>query len=255
MTHPGPDRLVGVSLKMYLDLEQTRRWLAGIAALGRQWRSAAPGSRRHRVEVFVLPGYLSLTDAGDLLAGSAIRYGAQDVSSEARGPFTGEVAAEDLRALGCTVAELGHAERRRLFGEDDAGTAAKAAACLRSGLLPVVCVGEVSRGTAADAVARCRPQVAAVLDAVPDHADLVFAYEPVWAIGAAEPAGADHVVAVIDGLREMVAGRSGTVRFLYGGSAGPGTYGRLAGAVDGLFLGRFAHDLDALAAVVAEIAS
>ncbi len=246
--------MVGVSLKTYLDLEQTRNWLAGVAALGEQWGSTAPGTGRVSVDVFVLPGYLSLPDARDLLADSEVQYGAQDVSAQSRGPFTGEVLAEDLRALGCTVAEVGHAERRRLFGEDDAGTAAKADACVRAGLLPLVCVGEVSRSTAPDAVAACRPQLGAILEAVPDGADVVFAYEPVWAIGAAEPAGADHVVAVIDGLREMVAGRSGSVRFLYGGSAGPGTYRRVASAVDGLFLGRFAHDLGALAAVVDEIA-
>jgi triosephosphate isomerase len=91
------------------------------------------------------------------------------------------------------------------------------------------------------------------MKAVPDDAELIIAYEPVWAIGAEEPADADHVVGVTKAIRQMAEGRDGLTRILYGGSAGPGTYKMIADSVDGLFLGRFAHDLRNLKQVITEI--
>ena len=93
----------------------------------------------------------------------------------------------------------------------------------------------------------------AALSKIPDDADVILAYEPVWAIGASEPAGADHVVAVTQSLRALVAERKGRTRILYGGSAGPGTYEALKNGVDGLFLGRFAHDPRNLEKVIQEL--
>lgn len=134
----------------------------------------------------------------------------------------------------------------------------KAAAAVRGGLLPLVCIGEKGRsGVVSEgvgiAVRECEPQMRAVLEAIPGGSDVVFAYEPVWAIGAAEAAGADHVVAVVGALREVARGREGEVRFVYGGSAGVGTWEGLKGGVDGLFLGRFAHDVEDFMRVIEEV--
>lgn len=135
--------------------------------------------------------------------------------------------------------------------------ALKAKAAVRNGLIPLVCIGEKSQSSILSegvglAIRECRPQISAVLEAVSQDADVIFAYEPVWAIGADEPAGKDHVLAVVGELRKGIVEshpRKGEVRILYGGSAGVGTWGVLGGSgsggkgVDGLFLGRFGQDV------------
>ena len=162
------------------------------------------------------------------------------------------------------IVELGHAERRAApYNETDAMIAKKAVAAVRNNLVPLVCIGEKGKSSIMSegvgiALRECTPQVVSILDALPETASLILAYEPVWAIGAQEAASADHVLAVVETLREMVTRRvrrSGQVRILYGGSAGPGTWKSLKGMVDGLFLGRFAHDLEALKSVVEEVAA
>jgi triosephosphate isomerase len=234
--------VIGVSLKAYFGVGQTRRWLAAVAELSRE--AAHP-------ELWVAPSFLSLDAAWRILAGTQVGLAAQDVFWERGGPYTGEITAPMLAELGVAYAEVGHAERRRLFGEDDAITARKAAAAVRAGLVPVVCIGE----TGGDAAETCLIQAEAVLGALPEDADVIFAYEPVWAIGAAAPAPAGHVINVAERLRERFELRSGRTRLLYGGSAGPGLFASLAGAVDGLFLGRFAHDIHNLRSVLAEVNS
>lgn len=244
--HTG--RLVGVSLKMYLGLADTELWLGAVAEL------AGSTGVAERVDLFVLPSYLSIGAAGELLAGTGVRYGAQDVGWADAGAYTGEVSATMLREAGCSFVSVGHAERRRLFGEDDEVTARKAAAAARAGLVPVVCVGELAHGIVDDAATECLGQLEPVLAALPQDAEVVVAYEPVWAIGAAEPAAPGRVVEVARRLRPVLERRQGCSRLIYGGSAGPGLFAGLAEGLDGLFLGRFAHDVDNLAAVLAEVA-
>jgi triosephosphate isomerase (TIM) len=142
-----------------------------------------------------------------------------------------------LAELGCSYAEVGHADRRRLFGEDDATIAAKARAAARAGLTPVVCVGETERPTSGGAALACRAQIEPVLVAVEADADVVFAYEPEGAVGGDAPAPAEHVAHVAHELCAAFAGRPGRTRLLYGGSARPGLFASLAGYVDGLVLG------------------
>ncbi|GAA4662511.1 triose-phosphate isomerase [Kineococcus glutinatus] len=238
---------------MYFGLARTRSYLEAVAALG-------PHATACGVDAFVIPDFVSLAAGAELLAGSGIALGAQDAFWEDAGAYTGEVSPAVLAEAGCSMVELGHAERRRLFGEDDAVTARKAAAAARNGLVPLVCIGETTRdgeGAAAvsAAVAECRPQVESVLAAVPDDSEVVLAYEPVWAIGQPQPASADHVVAVTQQLRAIAGARTGTTRILYGGSAGPGLFASLAEGVDGLFLGRFAHDVAAFRDVITELAA
>jgi triosephosphate isomerase len=237
-------RLVGVSLKMYLGVEETRSWLQAVAPLARG---------RDGVELFVAPTFLCLAAARDVLAGTGVQLGAQDVFWEERGAYTGEVSPSMLREVGCRYAEVGHAERRRLFGEDDAVVARKAAAVAAAGLVPVVCVGEAERTDPAAAARACARQLDAVLPALPAAAPAVVAYEPVWAIGAPAPAPPAYVVEVARRLRPPLERRAAPTRLLYGGSAGPGLFGSLGGAVDGLFLGRFAHDVRNLRTILDEL--
>ena len=151
--------------------------------------------------------------------------------------------------------ELGHAERRRLFGETDETVALKAKAVVRNAMIPLVCIGERTQGTVPQAVEEVRPQIESILDVVPTGHEIIFAYEPVWAIGQPAPASAEYVVMVVQELRALcgMRGRGSEVRFLYGGSAGPGTFEGLREGVDGLFLGRFAHDVKNFFEVVGEV--
>lgn len=187
--------------------------------------------------------------------------GGQDCFWEELGAYTGEVSPLALREIGASIVELGHAERRDIFKETDAITAKKAAAASKQGLIPLVCIGEISApGQVASqaiglAVRECEVQIRAVLKALPAHAPVIFAYEPVWAIGKPQPAGVDHVSAVVAGIRAVIGKREGNVRVLYGGSAGPGLWGQggLGKAVDGMFLGRFAHEVEGVRKVVREV--
>ena len=154
--------------------------------------------------------------------------------------------------------EIGHAERRADFGETNEWVTKKAGAAARNGLIPLVCIGERAHHSVASAavgasIEECKPQVTSVLAAVPDDAEVILAYEPVWAIGAQEPAHADHVLNVTKQLRKLTAGRKGVTRIVYGGSAGPGTFAKIAEGVDGLFLGRFAHNIHNLKKVIEEV--
>lgn len=237
-------RLVGVSLKMYMDHARTLAWLGEVAALARDGRA-------DKVELFVIPDFLSLYPAAGVLEGTDVKLGAQDVFQEDSGAYTGEISAPMLAQAGCRYVEIGHAERRRLFGETDAIVAAKCAAALRAGVIPVLCIGEPEQGEPADAVAFCAAQLQVVFDAIPADGPLLVAYEPVWAIGASKPAAPAYIRNVARGLRPLLKDRP--ARLIYGGSAGPGLFTELEGTVDGLFLGRFAHDTAALATVLDEV--
>jgi len=207
------------------------------------------------VDVFVVPEFISLPAVAGLLKDMRIMVGAQDCHHEDKGAYTGEVSPASLREIGCKIVELGHAERRRMFGETDEITGKKAVSAARNGLIPLVCIGEKTKGSIELAVQECRVQVEAVVGALPADSELILAYEPVWAIGQPEPAAAEHVVGVTSELRKMVEKREGTTRILYGGSAGPGLFEKLVAGVDGLFLGRFAHNVEAFVKTIQEIAN
>lgn len=247
-----PAVMVGVSLKMYFGHRQARDWFAEVAGRLR----THPAVRSGDVGFFVIPTYPQLLPALDAFTGTPVRIGAQDVATADAGAFTGEVSAGELREIGVTLAEIGHAERRRLFGETDAITAAKAAAALRNGVTPVLCIGEVDELTATDAASAAVDQLARNLVDAPAGA-VIVAYEPVWAIGAPAPAPAAHIREVTLALRAALAAdpdRAGS-QVIYGGSAGPGLLTELGDSVDGLFLGRFAHEVDNLVAVLDEAAA
>lgn len=243
---PPRRRTVGVSLKMYFDLEKTAQYI-------RDCTSLSVHALEHNVDIFIIPDFLSLPAASTVLRLEApsIRLGAQDCFWEDHGAYTGEVSPAVLKNIGCSLVELGHAERRRLFGETDVQVAKKAQAVERNGMTPLVCIGEQVQGPVEEAAEECKPQIESVLNATEE--EVIFAYEPVWAIGQPVPASAEYVVAVVKTLRILCGERK--VRFLYGGSAGPGTFGAMSGGVDGLFLGRFAHDSERFREVISEVGS
>ncbi len=233
---------LGVSLKMYFDHETTLDWGRRVATL-----LASRSADVDAVEVVLLPSFPSLSELASVASGSGARLGAQNLAAEDAGAFTGEVSGRSLAQVGCSYVEVGHAERRRLFGEDDAVVGDKLAAAFRNGLVPILCVGEVEQDVPGSAADECRAQLAGSFARVAEEyagAPLVVAYEPVWAIGEDEPATTEHIVAMCRAIREWLDEHEPTreARVVYGGSAGPGLLGALGSAVDGLFLGRFAHD-------------
>ncbi len=217
MSRPRRRRLIGTSLKMYMGLAQTRAWVEGLAAIVR-------GGEYDAVDQFVIPNALSLSDCHAALRGTGVALGAQNLFWEDAGPYTGEVSAPMLVEAHCRYVEIGHTERRRMFGETDETIARKMAAAVRAGLIPLLCVGEREPGSPAAAVRACLRQVEAASAGLAGTPPLVVAYEPVWAIGAARPAEPDHIVAVAEGL-QAVLGEQPDFRLIYGGSAGPGTAG------------------------------
>jgi triosephosphate isomerase len=236
---------------MYFDLFNSIKYVQGVYQLdGLAWNE--------RVDLFVVPDFITILEAARILESSHIMLGAQDTFWKDDGPYTGEVSPRVLQQAGVKIVEIGHAERRAMFGETDEQVAQKAGAAARHGLIPLVCIGErthhnIASAAVGMAIEECRPQVMSVLAAVPDDVEVILAYEPVWTIGASKPADADHVVNVTKELRRMTEGRKGVTRIMYGGSAGPGTFAKIAAGVDGLFLGRFAHDIHNLKQVITEV--
>ncbi|MDQ0754064.1 triose-phosphate isomerase family protein [Arthrobacter sp. B3I4] len=236
---------IGVSTKMYLGYQESLRWLSEVRAVV-DARAALAGS--DRVRVFVIPSFPVLAEAKNILAGSPVLLGAQNCAW-ADGPLTGEVSPGMLAELGVSLVEIGHAERRALFGEDDDVVARKVRAAVDAGLTPLLCIGEPVRLSPEEAADFCLRQVGAAArgdDSLLPR--LVLAYEPVWAIGAEQPAEPGYVNEVVARIRERLGGRC---PIIYGGSAGPGLLPKLA-AADGLFLGRFAHDAANLGRVLDE---
>jgi triosephosphate isomerase len=194
------------------------RWAANAAlldALRAGWKAIAARG----LAVCVPFPYLGQTR--DLLAGSEIAWGGQDVSPHPSGAFTGDVAAGMLVDFGCRYVLVGHSERRQIHGETDEMVAAKAVAALKSGLIPVVCVGETlaerDAGQMEAVVGRQFDVAAAALGT--DLAKAVVAYEPVWAIGTGRTASPDQAQAMHAFIRaRLVAGSAADVSVLYGGS-------------------------------------
>jgi triosephosphate isomerase len=243
------ERLVGVGLKMYFGVEETLDWCRRIEAIA----SGHPAVSSGMVSIFVVPTFPLLAPVIAMLRDTPVAVGAQNLYWEDSGPFTGEVSGRVLAELGCAYVEVGHAERRRLFGESDDDVARKVEAAFRNGLCPVVCVGEPEPTNAMSAARECARQVESALSRIghdPMRGPVVVAYEPEWAIGAEEPASAEHIVELCTALKRAVGAAD---RLIYGGSAGPGLLEQLGDSVDGLFLGRYVHDPAALAAVLDEV--
>ena len=186
------------------------------------------------IDVAVFPPYVYLSDAARQLEHGRIKIGAQDVSAEGQGAFTGQVGAAMLKDVGCGYVIVGHSERRRLNHEDDGMVARKFAAAHRVGLIPVLCVGESleerESGMTETVVGRQLDTVI-TLHGVAGFSHAIVAYEPVWAIGTGRNASPEQAQAVHAFLRTRIAAHdakmAGQVRILYGGSVKGGNAAEL----------------------------
>jgi triosephosphate isomerase len=157
------------------------------------------------------------------LAGSAVAWGAQDVSAQESGAFTGEVSAGMLADFGCKYVIVGHSERRAYHGESNELVGKKALLAIQRGLTPIVCVGEtLEQREAGKTHVVVEAQLGAVMEAVGgDVGKLVLAYEPVWAIGTGKTATPEMAQEVHAQLRAQLGAHGATVQILYGGSMKP----------------------------------
>jgi triosephosphate isomerase (TIM) len=202
-----------------------------------------------QVEVVVLPPYTDLRSVQTLVDGDQllVKYGAQDVSTQDSGAFTGDISAAMLAKLGCSYVVVGHSERREHHEETDEVVNAKARKTLDAGMTPIVCVGEgLEVRQAGEHVSHTLAQVDGSLADIPAEqvASLVVAYEPVWAIGTGEVATPDDAQEVCSAIRDRIREVHGDaaadgVRVLYGGSVKAANVAGIMdkGDVDGCLVG------------------
>jgi len=196
------------------------------------------------VEKVLCPPFISLVPIKDLIKGSSIKLGAQNMYFEQKGAFTGEISPIMLVDL-CQYVILGHSERRSYFGETDKLINNKVKAAFGHGLVPILCVGEsLKKNEAGKTREVVKQQVTTALRDVNPSSSLVVAYEPVWAIGTGKAATAKQAVATIEFIRDVIATvwdrkTAQEVRILYGGSVTPRNISEFVAepAIDGALVG------------------
>ena len=246
--------LIAGNWKMYKTEEQAEEYIQ--ALLPRV--SAIDG-----VDVAVCVPFTALRAMIDSARGSRVEVYAQNMHQDPEGPFTGEISGAMLSELDARGVILGHSERRALFGETDKALALKVPAALDAGLVPILCVGESEQERDNDDTDRkLRQQVKDDLAAVPAErlAEVVIAYEPIWAIGTGRVATPEQAQEAIAFIRALVADRdreaSEQARILYGGSVKPENAAELLGLpdVDGALVGGASLEAESFAAIVSAAA-
>lgn len=232
--------------------------IAESVALARAIKEGFSGSANG--EVVVAPPFTALSAVGDALKGSAVRLAAQNMYSEDKGAFTGEISPVMLKDAGCACVIIGHSERRKFFSETDDGVNAKVKKALATGLRPIVCVGETDeervQGVTQSVVGR---QVRGALSGIEKLDNVVIAYEPVWAIGTgkvATSAQAEEVHAFVRGLiRELYGAAAEELRILYGGSVTKDNVAELAAMedIDGALVGGASLKPDGFLGIIAKM--
>ncbi len=223
MSKPSRTPLMAGNWKMNLNHQEAVVLVQKLA-----WTLADKKHDYSQVEVVVLPPYTDLRSVQTLVDGDQllVKYGAQDVSEHNNGAYTGDISASMLAKLGCSYVVVGHSERRQFHGETDELVSAKAHKALEGGMTPIVCIGEgLGVRQAGEHVAFTLKQLDGSLAgfSAEQVAELVVAYEPVWAIGTGEVATPDDAQEVCAAIRERVREVHGDaaadgIRVLYGGS-------------------------------------
>lgn len=257
MAHFARTPLIAGNWKMNMDHVQGITLLQKLA-----WTLSDAGHDFDRVETAVFPPFTDLRGVQTLVQGDDLKivYGGQDLSEHDEGAYTGEISGRFLARLGCRYVLVGHSERRTLHGEDDSLLNRKLQAAVRHGLIPVLCVGEgldIRRsGTHVDhTLAQVRAGLEG-LDAA-KAADIVIAYEPVWAIGTGEVAGPGDAQEMCAAIRAELANLYDTqlaagVRLLYGGSVKASNAAAILAEadVDGVLVGGASLDAAEFANIV-----
>jgi triosephosphate isomerase len=246
--------VIAANWKMHKTIEEAEAFLAEFLPRARAARTT---------EVVICPPYLALKAVVELCVQTRIGVAAQNMHEEPQGAFTGEVSAPMLREVGVDGVVLGHSERRTYFAETDEALARKVPVALDAGLRPILCVGETESQRDAEATEDVlRHQVEADLAGVAEErlAEVVIAYEPVWAIGTGRTATPEQAAEAIGFIRSLISSRSdeaaGSIRILYGGSVTPDNARELLGRpeIDGALVGGASLDPVTFAQIVSEAA-
>ena len=223
-------------------------------------RALLPKVSAARADVGVCAPFTTLAALVEETRGTGVAIYAQNMHEEPEGAFTGEVSAPMLTDLDVAGVVLGHSERRELFCETDKHLGLKVPVALEAGLQPILCVGETeAEREAGDTQRKLRHQVQEGLHNVDDArlAEVVIAYEPIWAIGTGQVATPEQAQEAIAVVRALVGGRSSEqaeqVRILYGGSVKPDNADELLVLpdIDGALVGGASLEVDSFAAIVA----
>lgn len=243
-------KIIAGNWKMNNDIAQTTALINGITA---QVASA-------KAVVIVCPPFTSLLTAGQLLAGSAVKLGAQDVSLHDSGAYTGEISVAMLKSVGCEYVIVGHSERRQYHAETNEIVNHKAKKVLAGGLLPIICIGETleerEKGITDHVLTT---QTMGVLAGIPasDVERSIIAYEPVWAIGTGKTATKEQAEDAHRLIRSVIAGlysreTADKVIIQYGGSVKPDNAKELLSQpnIDGALVGGACLKADSFASII-----
>ncbi len=243
--------IIAGNWKMYKTVAEGRELVAGLLA--------GLGDVAGR-EVVVCPPYTALYAIGEQVAGTPIALGAQEVFYEAQGAYTGAVAPQMLRDVGCTYVIVGHSERRQFFGDTDATVNRKLHAALANSLRPIMCVGESKPqrdSGQAEAIVTGQVRGGLVDITATQLLSVVIAYEPIWAIGTGDTATAADAQAMHAAIRATLAELYGdevaqTVRIQYGGSVKPDNVDELMAQpdIDGALVGGAALKADSFLRII-----
>lgn len=242
--------LIVANWKMHKTVAQARYFVE-------QFRPFAKGLRN--VDVALAPPFTALAAVAEGLVGLPVQLAAQNVYPKPCGAFTGEIAPDMLKELGCHYVIVGHSERRALFGENDAVVNLKLKAVFDNALIPILCVGEsLEQRQAGQTEVVLERQLRGALDGIAsaDIPKLVVAYEPIWAIGTgqtATPEDAQAGCAFVRGVVQALYGEAAkSVRVQYGGSVKPGNAKTLMSQpdIDGALVGGASLEAEEFAAIV-----
>ena len=234
---------IGTSWKMNKTLQEAQVFARALAA--------DDSARDPRIQRFVIPPFTSVREVKQMLTDSSVKVGAQNMHWAGQGAWTGEVSPIMLKDCNLDIVELGHSERREHFGETDETVGLKTEAAVRHGLIPLICIGETlaerESGRAKDVLETQVRGALGKLNPGQKSAEILLAYEPVWAIGEnGIPATSDYADArqaeIIATARDVL-GRP--VPCLYGGSVNTDNCEEFITCphIDGLFIGRSAWDV------------
>lgn len=251
----GRNFWVGTSWKMNKTLAEAKLFAEGL--------KAADDGRNARIQRFVIPPFTAVREVKALLTDTSVKVGAQNMHWADEGAWTGEVSPVMLKDCNLDLVELGHSERREHFGETDETVGLKTEAAVRHGLVPLICIGETladrESGRADEVLAKEVRGALGKLQGAQKQAEILLAYEPVWAIGEnGIPATADYANArhaEIAKVAEDVLGRR--IPCLYGGSVNPQNCEELIACpdIDGLFIGRSAWKVEGYLDILARCAA
>ena len=247
--------MIAANWKMHKTVAEARAFLEAFLPLVKNPQG---------VEIAIAPPFTALPAVGEMLRGTGIALGAQNVFYEPQGAYTGEISPPMLKELGCRYVIVGHSERRQHFHEDDETIRKKLKAVFEHGLVPILCVGEtLEERRAGQTEAVLERQLRAAVEGLSAEfvGELVIAYEPVWAIGTGETASPEDAEAGARFLRSRIHKLYGEsiaerVRVQYGGSVKPeNARSLMTENVDGALVGGASLDPEKFAAIVKEAAA